>query len=61
MTNERFNRLELQNSHCPRGRGTFCDGTPNVTIKANRAMGVCRFYKDGKCVHEIDNERKKKR
>lgn len=59
MTDERFNRLVWLTRTCPRGCGTFCDGTPNLSQEKNAQTKRCRFFVDGKCQRRQDEKQTK--
>lgn len=49
MTDKEFNAYKaLVRVHCIRGKGFFCDGTPNG-IKGER-LGKCKFRQGDRCM-----------
>ena len=49
MTDKEFNAHKaLVRVHCIRGKGWFCDGSPNG-VKGER-LGKCKFRQGGKCM-----------
>ena len=55
MTNEEYRALEGRAQRCPRGRGVFCDGTPNPIPQGGyEPAGWCRWRKHGRCTYVED-------
>lgn len=55
MTNEEYRALEGRAQRCPRGRGVFCDGTPNPIPQGGyEPAGWCRWRKHGRCTYGED-------
>ena len=50
MTDKHWKELESTTNACPRGKGVFCDGTPNPIKPGIPKQPACKYFRNGKCV-----------